>query len=450
MRPQVPTHPDDDRLLELAYGEVPASEARALRQHVDGCARCRKVLDGIAEVRTAFRSIPEEPAPEKGLESLLAYGEQAAARARSRRGGLRILALLSAATAFAVVWLVFPGPAPRSDSLVQAPATKPPDVLAQAEVPREAVQGSGARDEADRAKDTKENEARTLRRLASPKAEPAARTEQFSEERSAPARQSAPEQLSKQKASEKLDAPKEQPKLAEAPAPLPAGREGEARSSASGNLSGALGSAAGVKAGGAAGPPPTSSAEGLASKSAAGAEKKRSAGARPQDGTLDADAKAPSSPAAAVAAMPPPAHSGDDLARLQAAGKVAAAPRAETSASEDKGAAVADAVSAPAASPPAKASKPVPPMQSMRVGTGSPEKQARLSEIRHQLETAQGDQRKALLLEKCEIEASLQLGPDAVLTCSMVSREFPGTPEAKRASDLARGFSIQLPTGSER
>jgi hypothetical protein len=424
MRPPVPTHPDDDRLLELAYGEIPASEARALRQHVDGCARCRKVLEGIAEVRTAFRSIPDEPAPEKGLESLLAYGEQAAARARSRRGGLRILALLSAATAFAVVWVMLPGPSRRSDTLVQAPAAKPPDVLAQAEVPGEAVQGGRARDEADRAKDTKENEATALRRLGSPKAEPAARTEQFSEERSSPARQSAPEPLSKQKASQKkLDAPKEQPKLAETPAPLPAGREGE--------LSGGLGSAAGVK-------------------SAAGAEKKRSAGARPEDGALDAEAKAPSSPPASVAMRPPAAHSGDDLVRLQAAGKVAAAPRAETSASEDKAAAVADAVSAQAASPPAKASKPVPPMQSVRVGTGSPEKQARLSEIRRQLETARGDQRKALLLERCEIEASLQLGPDAVLTCSTVSREFPGTPEAKRASDLARGFSVQLPTGSER
>ena len=435
MRPPVPTHPDDDRLLELAYGEVPASEARALRQHVDGCARCRKVLDGIAEVRTAFRSIPEEPAPEEGLESLLAYGEQAAARARSRRGGLRILALLSAATAFAVVWVMLPGPSKRSDT----------DVLAQAEVPREAVQGGGSRDEADRAKDTKENEARVLRRLATPKAEPVARSEQFSEERPAPGRQSAPEQLSKQKGSEKkLDASKEQPKLAEAPAAFPAGREGEAQSSASGNLSGALGSVGG-KAGSAAGPPPASAVEGLASKSAAGAEKKRSAGARPEDGTLDTGAKAPSSPPAALATTPP-----DDSARLQAAEKVAAAPRAETSASEDKAAAVADAVSAPAASPPAKASKPAPPMQSMRVGAGSPEKQARLSEIRRQLETARGDQRKALLLEKCEIEASLQMGPDAVLTCSMVSREFPGTPEAKRASDLARGFSVQLPTGSER
>jgi Putative zinc-finger len=436
MRPPVPTHPDDDQLLELAYGEVPASEARALRQHVDGCARCRKVLDGIAEVRTAFRSIPDEPAPEKGLESLLAYGEQAAARARSRRGGLRILALLSAATAFAVVWLMLPGPSKRSDT----------DVLAQAEVPHEAVQGTRARDEADPAKDTKENEAMTPRRLASPKAQPAARMEQFSEEQPAAGRQSAAEPLAKQKASEKkLDAPREQPKLAEAPAD----RESEAQSGASGNLSGALGSAAGGKAGSAVGPSPASGVGALAAKSSAGAEKKRSSGAHPEDSTLDGTAKAPSTPPAALAATPPAANSGDDLARLQT-GKVAAAPRADTMASEDKAAAVADAVSAPAASPPAKAAKPVPPMQSVRVGAGSPDKQARLTEIRRHLETAKGEQRKGLLLEKCEIEASLELRTDAVLTCSTVSREFPGTPEAKRASDLARGFSLQLPTGSER
>jgi hypothetical protein len=53
-------------------------------------------------------------------------------------------------------------------------------------------------------------------------------------------------------------------------------------------------------------------------------------------------------------------------------------------------------------------------------------------------------------MEKCEIQASLQLGPDAVVTCSKVGQEFPGTPEAKRASDLARGFSVQLPAREER
>ncbi len=52
-------------------------------------------------------------------------------------------------------------------------------------------------------------------------------------------------------------------------------------------------------------------------------------------------------------------------------------------------------------------------------------------------------------MEQCELEASLQRGPDAVLTCSQVTREFPGTPEATRAAKLARGFSVQLPAQTD-
>jgi len=120
---------------------------------------------------------------------------------------------------------------------------------------------------------------------------------------------------------------------------------------------------------------------------------------------------------------------------------------ADAVASEDK---TASASGGAASAPARNAAKAAPTMQAMRMGAGSPEKQARLGEIRKELETATGDRRKALLLEKCEIEASLQLGPDAVLTCSMVTREFPGTPEAKRAGELARGFSVQPPAQDER
>src|SRR5262249_11545928 len=206
MRPPVPTHPDDDRLLELAYGEVPASEARTLRQHVDGCARCRQVLDGIAEVRTAFRSIPGEPPPERGLESLLAYGEQAAARARSRRGGLRLLGLLSAAAAFALVWVIIPKSHRPADGLARAPAASSTDMLAQAEAPRPVAQGDRARDEGDAAKDAKQAERKAP-------AQPLAASEPVRVDwprAAAPARRAEAEtpQL-KEKAVAKLDAPKE-------------------------------------------------------------------------------------------------------------------------------------------------------------------------------------------------------------------------------------------------
>jgi hypothetical protein len=420
--PPVPGHPDDDRLLELAYGEAPTSETRALRRHVDGCARCRTVLEGIAEVRSAFRTVPTEPAPARGLESLLAYGEQAAARARSRRGGLRILALLSAATAFAVVWLVLPSPQRQADGLARAPATRPSDTLAQAEVLKAAAQGGGARDELDdRAKDRKEKESE--KKPVTPLAK------------------------SSSKGLSKLDAVAEQRQLSQAPAGAPSDHEAAGRSAGASDPSRALGSAtaSGGKVGGVAGPAAVAGAGALSSESGA-TMKKRNAGGRADDGSANVAAPTPASPPASVVAAAPPVQTGGADARAHEAAKIAAAPVAEAVLAEDKAASADVASTAPARS----SAKPSPTMQLMRMGAGSPEKQARLAEIRKELETEKGDRRKALLLEKCEIEASLQLAPDAVLTCSMVSREFPGTPEAKRASELARGFSVQPPTQEER
>jgi hypothetical protein len=427
----VPNHPDDDRLLELAYGEVPAPEARALRQHVDGCARCRQMLDGIAEVRTAFRSIPADTPPERGLESLLAYGEQAAARARSRRGGLRILGLLSAAAAFALVWLVVPTHRP-SDGLARAPAPAGTDMLAQAEAPRSAAQGDRARDELDPAKDVKQNERKAP---ASPLAKTRAEAER--QDRPVPARRAEPEtrQL-EEKAVAKLDAPKEERQKREQPAGAPSDVE-VFGSSAAGNLSGAL--AAGEKAG-AAGPSATAGASSLMSaESSAGAAKKRKASEH--DDLASNAGSAPASPPAAVAAAAPsaPSQSRGEEGRVQEAARMAAAPTADAVASEDKALATAKT-----------AAKPAPAMQSMRMGAGSPEKAARLAEVKRQLTTAKGDARKGPLMEQCELEASLQLGPDAVLSCSKVTQEFPGTPEAQRAGEIARGFSVQLPAGQER
>ncbi|WP_223633614.1 anti-sigma factor [Corallococcus sp. EGB] len=74
-------HAHEDRLLDFAYGELPASEAQVLEQHVQGCARCTKALADIRGVRTTMAQLSAEPAPDAGLESLLAYAEQAARRA---------------------------------------------------------------------------------------------------------------------------------------------------------------------------------------------------------------------------------------------------------------------------------------------------------------------------------------------------------------------------------
>ncbi|HUM12378.1 MAG TPA: hypothetical protein VLT82_15630 [Myxococcaceae bacterium] len=425
MRPPVPTHPDDDRLLELAYGEAPASLAPALRQHVDGCARCRTVLDGIAEVRSAFRSVPTEPAPRRGLDSLLAYAEQAAARARSRRGGLRILGILSAAAALAVVWLVLPPQQTRpAESVARAPASGAPDVLARADVPQAPAQGSRARDEADREK--------ALKAPAAP--------QPVREEQPAPARRAATEPEAKQKGLAKLDAPADRRPSA-SPPELRADDAAKDRAAARSNVSGLLGGAGvSIDRTAAQAGPSSGAGAGMVAGGDAFAAKKGTASSR--------------APAPAVGA---PASAED--VRAQDAAAVAAAPLNEALAKSERGRASATAEPASptgalppsssgkkdgAAAPAAPASKVV-PMQSMRVGSGSPEKQARLAEIRRQLETAKGDPRKALLMERCEIEASLELRPDVVLSCSNVGREFPGTPEAKRAAEIARGFSVQLP-----
>lgn len=78
MKPVV--HQYEDKLLEFAYGELTANEESAVSAHVQTCAKCSEALAGIKGVRASMRQLPMEAAPEAGLDSLLAYAEQAAQR----------------------------------------------------------------------------------------------------------------------------------------------------------------------------------------------------------------------------------------------------------------------------------------------------------------------------------------------------------------------------------
>jgi anti-sigma factor RsiW len=78
MKPAV--HQYEDKLLEFAYGELPALEASAVEAHVSGCAKCTEALNEIRTVRVAVGKLPQVEAPDAGLESLFAYAEQAARR----------------------------------------------------------------------------------------------------------------------------------------------------------------------------------------------------------------------------------------------------------------------------------------------------------------------------------------------------------------------------------
>ncbi|QDE98462.1 anti-sigma factor family protein [Myxococcus xanthus] len=106
MKPQNP-HAQEDRLLDFAYGELPVPEARLVEAHLEGCVRCTQALDDIRGVRATMSQLSVEPAPDAGLESLMAYAQQAARRAaagpapkpsRWRRWLLPVVGLASVST----------------------------------------------------------------------------------------------------------------------------------------------------------------------------------------------------------------------------------------------------------------------------------------------------------------------------------------------------------------
>ncbi len=100
-------HQFEDKLLEFAYGELPRHESEAVEAHLRGCTRCAEALAQIRSVRSAMGALPMEAAPDAGLESLLAYAEQAARRheavARPRAWWSFLVVPLASVTAVALV-----------------------------------------------------------------------------------------------------------------------------------------------------------------------------------------------------------------------------------------------------------------------------------------------------------------------------------------------------------
>ena len=97
-----------EKLLDLAYGELPPRHARRVRAHVARCPECREELARIEATRSAMRGLEPQQAPERGEASLLAAARQAVAsgefgRARQPRPWLPTWALAGAATAAVVL-----------------------------------------------------------------------------------------------------------------------------------------------------------------------------------------------------------------------------------------------------------------------------------------------------------------------------------------------------------
>ncbi len=133
------SHPAD-ALLSLAYGELPAEEARSVQAHLDGCAECAATLSGYRAVREAVRALPRELPAAARVEPLLLAAQAATDKARRRRRTQWTGSLLAGAAAAALaLFALRPSRAPESTAAVaSAPAAVPvpPGALALNTVPR--------------------------------------------------------------------------------------------------------------------------------------------------------------------------------------------------------------------------------------------------------------------------------------------------------------------------
>ncbi len=82
-------HPLDERLAAYADNETDALRDRPLGEHLDGCARCRLVLEDLAALRSALAELPDL-APSRPLR-LLPPVPAPASRGVRRAGWLRRL-----------------------------------------------------------------------------------------------------------------------------------------------------------------------------------------------------------------------------------------------------------------------------------------------------------------------------------------------------------------------
>ena len=104
------SHHPEEKLLDYAYGELSVSESKTVEAHVRSCPQCADSLTSMKRVRQTMSQLPIVPAPSKGLDSLRAYAEQAAERARTRanrsRGWMQWLVPVTGVLALSVVLVI--------------------------------------------------------------------------------------------------------------------------------------------------------------------------------------------------------------------------------------------------------------------------------------------------------------------------------------------------------
>jgi hypothetical protein len=133
-----------DRLLDLAYGELPRREARRVEEHAASCEACRAELARIRDTRRVMSALPDEQPAPGGAERILIAAAREAVRGRAPRprfprwlwGGAVAAASVAAVVAVSYRLLELrPGPLEREgrDALLgdspyaRAPAPPPAD-----------------------------------------------------------------------------------------------------------------------------------------------------------------------------------------------------------------------------------------------------------------------------------------------------------------------------------
>ncbi len=132
MNPSAATHEQNDMLLEYAYGELSPAARASVESHVAGCETCKRALATMASVRSTMQQLEPVAVPDAGLESLLAYAEQTAARNKATlkapgersRWWLWAASLSSMAAAGLLVFrLTSPPPAPEALAQQASPSS---------------------------------------------------------------------------------------------------------------------------------------------------------------------------------------------------------------------------------------------------------------------------------------------------------------------------------------
>ncbi len=118
-------HPDEGLLLRYADGELGESDARGVREHVEGCVRCRMELDEIEAAAQAFGRQQAELPPPPAAWGDLARGFDLADAAAAKPAWTSARKWLPVAAGLVVAWVA-------ANRLMDTPSARAAELLRKA------------------------------------------------------------------------------------------------------------------------------------------------------------------------------------------------------------------------------------------------------------------------------------------------------------------------------